>query len=92
MRPLLLLLLLTACPGTDDPTGITDACRIVDEGMGCPECADGDVTCSLDGLERTEMSCGGCQARASLIAALCDAGSQVTEAEIDDDMVCVPAE
>ena len=29
---------------------------------------------------------------ASLIAALCDAGSQVTEAEIDDDMVCVPAE
>lgn len=80
-----------ACGGTSS-NGETDACSLFDEGIGCPECADGDVTCSLDGVEVTRLSCGGCQARAALLEELCNAGSTVTEAEIDADGVCVDAE
>jgi hypothetical protein len=87
MRALWMVVFLVGCPGTSD---LSDACRLAAEGGDCPECADGDVTCTLDGVEVTEMSCGGCQARVALIAALCDAGSTVTEEEIEAEGVCVP--
>lgn len=85
-----LLLGMWACDEPTDP-GLTDACRLAETTGDCPVCADGDVTCSLDGVEVTRLSCGGCQAEAALIEALCDAGSTVTEEEIFADGVCVPA-
>ncbi len=93
MRFLALMVGLTllGCPG-DDTTGETDACRLAAQVQGCPECADGVVECVLDGVTVSEMSCGGCQAEQALVTALCDAGSEVTEAEIEADGVCVPAD
>lgn len=83
MRALALVtVLFTAC---DPPT---PACRQAEARLACPECYDGEVTCSLDGVTVTEGSCGDCQARVALYEALCDAGSQVTQAQLDAPDVC----
>ena len=56
--------------------------------QACPECLDGVVTCSFDGVEVTEPSCDGCQARTGLYDELCEAGSTATVSEVDEGMVC----
>jgi hypothetical protein len=50
----------------------------------CPECYDGEVTCTLDGYEGTAGSCGNCQAIATLARVMCDAG----ETEMVGDATC----
>lgn len=83
MRALVLTaVLLAAC---DTPTA---ACGQTEANLACPECLDGDVTCSLDGVTVTEPSCGDCQARVALYEALCEAGSEVTVEELEDPDVC----
>lgn len=66
----------------------SDACELASERLGCDDCFDGEVTCSLDGVSVTAGSCGDCQARRALEQALCDAGSTVSRAEIEADEVC----
>ena len=73
--------------------GNTDgACELAAAVGGCPECVDGNITCSFAGMSITRVSCGGCQARAGLFQALCDSGSTASAAEIEAGMVCVDAE
>ena len=72
MRILSLLFLLGV--GCDTPDN-TDACDLFEDHMACPECYDGDVTCSYGDTSVTQGSCGGCQAEAGLYAALCEAVS-----------------
>ena len=67
---------------------LTDACTLSLQNVSCPECYDGDVTCSLDGVTVTEASCNGCQARNALYDALCVSGSTVTAAQMEADEVC----
>ncbi len=45
------------------------ACHLADENLSCPECYDGDVSCSYEDIVVTEPSCGGCQAASALYAA-----------------------
>jgi hypothetical protein len=69
---------LTAC----GPDGVC-------QGIGyCPDCGGPEVTCTFGGLQVTEPSCDGCQARRSLYEALCDAGSEVSLEEVTASMVC----
>ena len=77
--------------GCNEPSSSDDACAWVADQMGCPECADGDVTCSFEDQSVTEMSCGGCQAQVGLMSALCDSGSTATAQDILDGMVCEDA-
>lgn len=91
LTPLLLLLTLAGCPEETVPP-IDDTTPVCDvEAPACPECADGEVTCSYEGVSATAMSCGGCQAEAALWDALCTAGSTATVAEVTADRVCEPA-
>jgi len=87
MRYLLLALLLlsSAC------TPLSGSCQLLSEIDGCPECADGPVTCSFGDHEVTEESCGGCQARASLLDILCTDGAEASRAELEAGIVCVDA-
>jgi len=92
------LVLATACSGgggTDDSdsaplTSDIAACEMYQQANMCPECADGDVTCTFEGTSVTEMSCGGCQARAELLRQLCEAEEPADEATIDAGMTCDP--
>ena len=88
MRILALLFLLGV--GCDTPDN-TDACDLFEDHMSCPECYDGDVTCSYGDTSVTQGSCGGCQAEAGLYAALCEAGVTDSAAQIQQDMVCEDA-
>ncbi|MBX2804208.1 MAG: hypothetical protein KTR31_41490 [Myxococcales bacterium] len=74
--------LLAGCEG--------GACELANDRLGCPECADGVVTCSFEGVSATELSCGGCQARVGLYQALCDQGSTASREEIEAGLVCEP--
>ena len=65
------------------------ACELAASVGGCPECVDGTVTCSFAGMSVTRVSCGGCQARAGLLQALCDSGSMASANEIEAGMICV---
>jgi hypothetical protein len=95
-----LALLLAACsggggsqptdsgtPGTTEPVA---ACELLAEYPGCPECADGTVTCSYGDVSATEMSCGGCQAEYALLAALCDAEEPASREELEAGISCGP--
>ena len=82
----LLVLGLTACDLFDSNA----ACALSDD-MGCDECADGDVTCSFDGVSETRLSCGDCQAREALYLTLCEVGTTATADEIEMGTVCEPA-
>jgi len=75
---------LVACGDKDDDSGSSEtaACQLADENAGCPECADGDVTCTYGDHSATEMSCGDCQARSQLYHDLCEAGVEDSEADI----------
>lgn len=68
--------------------GKTDACKLAADNEGCPECYSGDVTCSFGEFEATEGSCGDCQARSALYAALCDAEIEDDEDTIVDGTTC----
>lgn len=81
-RFLPLLALLAAC---DDETA---ACALFEANAACPECSDGEATCTFDGVAETRNSCGGCQARAALYGTLCSQGSTATAAEIEAGTVC----
>ena len=86
--------LLAACTGEETGGGGTgttalDACRMATTQLSCPSCSDGELTCSYDGVSATETSCGDCQALASLYQALCDAGNEASQQEIEDGAVCV---
>lgn len=89
MRALPVLLMLWGCDKEVDEEVV--ACDMAAENLGCPECADGDVTCSLDGIEASALSCGGCQARVALIISLCAADSTATREEIEN-ATCVMTE
>ena len=76
---------LVACGDKDDEdTGAAAAaaCQLAEEISACPECADGDVTCTYGELSVTELSCGDCQARSQLYNDLCDGGVEDSEADI----------
>jgi hypothetical protein len=83
-----------ATDGTLNPdAGSSDgACELAAAVGGCPECADGDVTCSFAGMSVTRMSCGGCQARQALLQALCESGATASAAEIETGMICEDAQ
>ena len=97
MRKLMPLLLITVgligCGDKDDSgeTGApaqSAACEMAAEIEACPECADGDVTCSYGEESVTELSCGDCQARSSLLNQLCDADIEDERAEIEAGLSC----
>lgn len=85
-RLLLLTALLVGCTGNGDAT---DACALAEEHAGCPECADGVVSCTYEEHEHTAMSCGGCQALSGLYRDLCDAGVTDSQAAIEAGTECV---
>lgn len=70
---------------SDDPTG---ACALAADNSVCPDCSDGELTCSFGAVEVTVASCGECQSRATLYEALCDAGETADRATIEADTVC----
>ena len=82
---LLVFVLLMGCGETEPDSG---ACEMVASLEGCPECADGEVTCTFDEISVTAFSCGGCQAEQGLWRELCDSGSMATAADITAGMVC----
>ena len=67
---------------------VSGACELADEHAACPECADGDVTCSYGDESATELSCGDCQAMAALYTQLCDAGIEDSRAELEAGVTC----
>lgn len=95
---LFLSLLLVACGDKDGDSGdsgsaaVSGACELAAEYEACPECADGDVTCTYGDESVTELSCGECQARSSLLRELCDAGIDDSRAEIEAGMECALVE
>ena len=97
MRKLLPLFLLTvglvgcgnkADSGETGAPAQSAACELAAELEVCPECADGDVTCSYGDESVTELSCGDCQARSSLLSALCEADIEDERAEIEAGLSC----
>jgi len=58
------------------------------EGTFCNQCFGEMVTCGFEGVEVTEQSCEGCQARAALYEELCETGSTATVEEVEAGMVC----
>jgi hypothetical protein len=54
--------------------GLSAACLQAAENNACPECYDGDTTCTYGDISVTEASCQECQARVALLDALCEAG------------------
>lgn len=58
--------------GVGDPS--SGACSLAASVGDCPACSDGPWTCVYGDTEVTVESCGGCQARAALYDALCEAG------------------
>jgi hypothetical protein len=84
---------LIAC-GDDKDSGDSGAaeqsaaCQLAEEHAACPECDDGEVTCSYGDESATENSCGGCQAEAALYRQLCDAGVEDSLADIEAGLSC----
>lgn len=74
-----LLLAVVGCGGSTSA-----ACDWAENRGSCDECYDGEMTCTLDGETVTTGTCGDCQALHALSVALCDAGSDVTEQQIED--------
>ena len=84
---------LIGCGDKDDSgeTGspaVSGACELAAEIEACPECADGEVTCSYGDESATELSCGDCQARSALLDALCDADIEDSRADIEAGLSC----
>ena len=77
---LLALLALGGCAGAMGSA----ACDWAENRGSCDECYDGEMTCTLDGQTVTAGTCGDCQALHALSVALCDAGSEVTEEQIEN--------
>lgn len=83
-------LLSSGCEGKGDSAGTDtlDACTLAAASQTCPECSDGEVTCSYGTYTATENSCGGCQARAALYNTLCSAGVTDATATIEAGTSC----
>lgn len=74
--------------GAGSDTGADGACSL--PVLPCPECSDGLESCGYAGVEVVSPSCGDCQARSGLYAALCAAGSTDSAADIEAGAVCEP--
>ncbi|MCB9686404.1 MAG: hypothetical protein H6735_15285 [Alphaproteobacteria bacterium] len=74
-----LLALVAGCGVADSA-----ACDWAENRGSCDECYDGEMTCTLDGQTVTAGTCGDCQALHALSVALCDAGSEVSEEQIEN--------
>lgn len=76
--PLLVCLFLTGplsgCGDKDSAAVEVPACGLADDHASCNECYSGEVTCTYGDESATAGSCGDCQARGALYAALCEAG------------------
>lgn len=70
----------------------SDACALLADFGDCPACDDGRVTCSYGEIRVTEYSCADCQATVGLLGQLCDSGAPDSATEIQDGLVCEPAE
>ncbi len=83
------LLMFAGCGDKDDDSGasLTAACALA-VNDGCPECYDGEVTCTYEEQSATAGSCGECQPRAALYQQLCDAGVDDAEDDILSGTVC----
>jgi ribosomal protein S27AE len=88
----LVLFLLAGCPGKSDSnesaTTALDACTLAASHTSCPECSNGEITCTYGDVSATRNSCGDCQARSALYAALCDAGVTDNTATIEAGTTC----
>lgn len=62
------------------------------EGAVCLQCAGEWTRCAFDGVEVTEQSCEGCEARFALLEELCASGSEATAEEVEAGMVCETVE
>ena len=92
MRILLLAVLMSACDDKSDTGSETAACALVSEGLECPECDDGEATCTYGEYSATASSCGTCQAEGALYNTLCDAGVTDSEADITAGLSCAQDE
>ena len=81
ISPLSLILLASGCA--------QKVCNL--EGVSCSDDCVGEVTCTYDGVSATDSYCE-CGAKVALYEALCDAGSDATLDEVDEGMVCEPAD
>lgn len=97
MRALIPALMLSfgliACGDEEDSADsgsveVSAACELAAEIDGCPECADGDVTCSYGDESATALSCGDCQARVALLDELCAAEIEDSRADIEAGLSC----
>ena len=93
MRSFLLFtswVLLAGCPDTA-PTrtgGEPVICDLATQEAVCPECFDGNVTCTFEDTSVTEASCGGCQAEASIYTELCALDPSISQADLDAELEC----
>ena len=71
-----------------DPPGLTGACQLAAQELGCAGCYDGAVTCTYGEESVTTASCGDCQARIALWDQLCEAGIEDSRAEIESGLTC----
>lgn len=86
---------VAACVGgkgddTDETGAAVEACDLAESSQTCPECSNGEITCSFVGISATAPSCGDCQARGLLYQQLCDEGVVADAETIEADTVCAP--
>ncbi len=74
--------------GSDDADGAT-VCDLADEFQSCPECDDGDATCTFEEVSVTRASCGECQARGALFQQLCDDDEAKSADAVEAGTVCI---
>jgi hypothetical protein len=83
------LAVLSSCGEPRPPsTAEGDVCDLADDFAACPECADGDTTCTYGATTVTALSCQECQARGTLYQQLCDAGVTDSAAAVEDGTSC----
>ena len=83
-----LLGLAPACGEEDTGDADLPACGLAGSLETCNECYSGEVTCTYDEWSETAGSCGDCQARSALYAALCEAGVEDSAATIEAETTC----
>ena len=71
----------------DDDDGTT-VCDHADEFQACPECDDGETTCTFEGTSVTRNSCQECQARGALFQQLCDDDADTGAADVEAGTTC----
>lgn len=84
-------LVLAGCSGTEPKDGHSaepGACALAEAVQTCPSCTDGPMRCSFGWTSTVSGTCGECQARHTLYAALCDAGETANADRIEAETVC----